>query len=220
MEAQGWIRLHRQFLGSRLFSRSGNTVKVALYIMLSANHRSGFVRGIEIKRGQCVRSLTQISDACGVSRKAARYAVAQMRTEGFISVDEPFGAQQGHRFSVANYDLYQAGEDDRGTGGLHEGVREGTTNKNKKNKEKTPIVPKGKRFIPPSLKEVIEYNNLHAATKNKQPIDAEAFLDHYTAKDWMIGKNKMKDWKAAVRTWFKDQPPATTDSDPLAGYLI
>ena len=32
-------------------------------------------------------------------------------------------------------------------------------------------------------------------------IDAEAFLDFYESKDWKIGKNKMKDWKAAVRTW-------------------
>jgi len=28
-------------------------------------------------------------------------------------------------------------------------------------------------------------------------------MDHYTAKGWMIGSNKMKDWKAAVRTWEK-----------------
>jgi hypothetical protein len=32
-------------------------------------------------------------------------------------------------------------------------------------------------------------------------IDAEAFIDFYSSKNWMIGKNKMKDWKAAVRTW-------------------
>jgi hypothetical protein len=32
-------------------------------------------------------------------------------------------------------------------------------------------------------------------------IDAEAFIDFYESKGWFIGKNKMKDWKAAVRTW-------------------
>jgi phage replication O-like protein O len=34
--------------------------------------------------------------------------------------------------------------------------------------------------------------------------DAERFVDHYAARGWMIGKNKMKDWKAAVRTWRKN----------------
>ena len=35
-------------------------------------------------------------------------------------------------------------------------------------------------------------------------IDAQAFVDFYASKGWMIGKNKMKDWKAAVRTWERD----------------
>ena len=34
-------------------------------------------------------------------------------------------------------------------------------------------------------------------------MDAQRFLDFYTAKGWMVGKNRMKDWKAAVRTWEK-----------------
>ena len=32
-------------------------------------------------------------------------------------------------------------------------------------------------------------------------MDASTFIDFYTSKGWMVGKNKMKDWKAAVRTW-------------------
>ena len=35
----------------------------------------------------------------------------------------------------------------------------------------------------------------------KKAIDAQQFIDFYEAKGWMIGKNKMKDWRAAVRTW-------------------
>jgi len=37
--------------------------------------------------------------------------------------------------------------------------------------------------------------------ERKNNIDYEHFYDWYESKDWMIGKNKMKDWKAAVRTW-------------------
>jgi len=34
-------------------------------------------------------------------------------------------------------------------------------------------------------------------------IDAERFIDFYTSKGWFVGRNKMKDWQAAVRNWHK-----------------
>jgi hypothetical protein len=55
-----------------------------------------------------------------------------------------------------------------------------------------------KRFTPPSVLEVKEY-----CTERANTIDAEKFVDHYTSNGWMVGKNHMKDWKAAVRTWEK-----------------
>lgn len=43
-------------------------------------------------------------------------------------------------------------------------------------------------------------------------VDAQRFIDFYEAKGWMIGKNKMKDWRAAVRTWMRrpDEPQKQT----------
>lgn len=55
---------------------------------------------------------------------------------------------------------------------------------------------KAKRFIPPSVEEVEQY-----CLERGNNIDAQSFIDFYESKGWMIGKNKMKDWKAAVRTW-------------------
>lgn len=45
--------------------------------------------------------------------------------------------------------------------------------------------------------------------ERKNHVDAEKWFDHYTSNGWMVGKNKMKDWKAAVRTWEKSSfdPP-------------
>ena len=54
----------------------------------------------------------------------------------------------------------------------------------------------GASFIHPSPIEVAEYGRSIGFT-----IDGQGFLDFYESKGWMIGKNKMKDWKAAVRTW-------------------
>lgn len=55
---------------------------------------------------------------------------------------------------------------------------------------------KGKRFTPPTVEEVREY-----VTSNNYNVDADNFVDFYESKGWLVGKNKMKDWKAAVRTW-------------------
>ena len=51
-------------------------------------------------------------------------------------------------------------------------------------------------FKKPTLDDVKSY-----CIERNNNIDADAFLDFYESKDWKIGKNKMKDWKAAVRTW-------------------
>lgn len=55
---------------------------------------------------------------------------------------------------------------------------------------------KRKPFVPPTVEEVREY-----CEQRKNKVNPEKFVNSYTAKGWMIGKTKMKDWKAAVRTW-------------------
>ena len=62
-------------------------------------------------------------------------------------------------------------------------------------------IPKKKRaspFQPPSLDLV----TLYVRDKNYH-VDPSSFIDFYESKGWMVGKNKMKDWKAAIRTWEK-----------------
>ncbi|MDD4971922.1 MAG: hypothetical protein PHT07_21050 [Paludibacter sp.] len=57
-----------------------------------------------------------------------------------------------------------------------------------------------KRFLPPTIDQVIEYCN-----ERQNNVDPVKWVDFYSSKGWMIGKNKMKDWKAAVRTWEKNK---------------
>jgi len=58
---------------------------------------------------------------------------------------------------------------------------------------------KKRRFTPPTLEEVKAY-----CSERGNQVDAERFVDYYTANGWKVGKNPMKDWKAAVRTWERD----------------
>ena len=52
------------------------------------------------------------------------------------------------------------------------------------------------RFIPPDVPEVKAY-----CMERGNNVDPERFVNFYEAKGWMVGKNKMKDWRAAVRNW-------------------
>jgi hypothetical protein len=62
---------------------------------------------------------------------------------------------------------------------------------NKESKEK-----KSTAFLPPSIDQVAEY-----CRERKNNVDPQMFIDFYESKGWMVGKSKMKDWKASVRTW-------------------
>lgn len=55
-------------------------------------------------------------------------------------------------------------------------------------------------FTPPTLQEVQEY-----VSEKGYKIDPERFIDFYQSKGWYVGKNKMKDWKSAVRNWSRSQ---------------
>ncbi len=52
------------------------------------------------------------------------------------------------------------------------------------------------RFAPPTPDEVSAY-----ALSAGLPVDGNRFVDFYASKGWKVGKNQMKDWQAAVRTW-------------------
>ena len=71
---------------------------------------------------------------------------------------------------------------------------------------------KRKRFTPPTVDEVREY-----CQSRNNGIDPEAFVDFYTSKGWMVGENRMKDWRAAVRTWESRNPDAKPKPKKLEG---
>jgi len=80
-------------------------------------------------------------------------------------------------------------------------VNEPTPNQEPRTTNQEPVTKEKKgRFTPPSIFELQEY--ISEKTLNADP---EAFIDFYESKGWMIGKNKMKSWKAAARTWSKRQ---------------
>ena len=83
----------------------------------------------------------------------------------------------------------------------------------------TPPPTRSKRFIPPTVDEVRAY-----CRERQNGVDPQRFVDYYSSNGWMVGKNKMKDWKAAVRTWEQKErqysrPAAPKSSNPFLDML-
>jgi hypothetical protein len=73
-----------------------------------------------------------------------------------------------------------------------------------------PQPPTGGKFKRPTIEQVREF-----CTERNNSVDPQAFIDFYDSKGWLIGKNPMKDWKAAVRTWERN----STTRKPSQGFF-
>ena len=77
------------------------------------------------------------------------------------------------------------------------------------NENKKEDIKEKRVFQTPTLSEIKDY-----ILEKHYQVDAERFFDFYSSKGWMIGKNKMKDWRASVRTWARSdrqQPSPVAD---------
>lgn len=72
------------------------------------------------------------------------------------------------------------------------------------------IKKKSTTFKPPTVEEVKEY-----CAERGNNVDPEKFVDFYASKGWLVGKAKMKDWKACVRTW--ERSDAKKPKETLVG---
>ena len=76
---------------------------------------------------------------------------------------------------------------------------------------------KSKKFVPPSLEEVVAY-----CQERENNVDPRRFLAHYEASGWMRGKTRITDWRACVRTWERQSAgePSAEETRRVSGYHI
>ena len=187
---EGWIKLHRKLIEWEWYSDK-NVKALFLHCLLKANIKDKKWKGVDIKKGQFFTSISNLAFELDMTIKQIRIAMKKLESTGETASK---GASNGTLITICNYDIYQ-------TSGQVEGQAEGQTRgkpgasqgqqlkNNKKEKNE-------KNIIPPPKKLVTEY-----CEKRKNNVDIEKWYNHYEAKGWMIGKNKMKDWQAAIRTW-------------------
>jgi hypothetical protein len=69
------------------------------------------------------------------------------------------------------------------------------------------ITYSNKRFKKPTVQDIDIY-----CSERQNKVDAFAFYDFYESKGWKVGKNKMKDWRAAIRNWERREQKKPTMS--------
>ena len=187
----GWIKLHRQILEWEWYS-DNNCFRVFLHLLLKANHKEKRFKGIELKVGSIVTSRDLLARETGLSSQQVRTALNKLiSTNEITSVT----SSQGTILQIVSYEKYQIVTSEI-TNEQPTSNQQVTTNKN---------VKKENKFIIPTFNDVLEY-----CMQNNLDVDGVKFINFYESKGWMVGKNKMKDWKAAIRTWVKPESKAQT----------
>lgn len=182
-------------------------------------------------RGQYPASVRFLAKKWGRSEQWVRTFIGKLKRKGMVSVDNSQGTSV---ITLLNFEKYND-TDDKGNNTpnntpsntpnvvnisdlqeyvthlvtqqiTHLAQNQHTPNTNNKKeeeyKETTPkgVAKKPSKFIPPTVEEVVEY-----IREKGYQVDADRFVNFYESKGWYVGKNKMKNWRAAVATWQKNE---------------
>jgi len=205
----GWIKLHRKIMDNPLYlSEPFTRMQAWIDLLLLANHKEGFfyVRGnkVVVGRGQVGTSSRTLASRWQWSRGKVERFLKDLENDNQI---EPQKNNVITLISICNYDDYQNTEPQTEPQTSHrQTTDEPQTDRNKNDKKEKNVnndnnrdkAETDKRFAPPSIDEVNSY-----ISEKGYSVDAESFVAFYTSKNWFVGKNKMKDWHAAVVTWEK-----------------
>lgn len=200
---KGWIALHRKLLDWEWWD-DHNTTRIFIYLLLKANHKDKKWKGIPVKRGQLITGLSTLHKVTGISVQSIRTSLKRLKSTGEITDKS---TNQYRLITICRYDDYQnignqvtSQVTGKPTINQQSTNNQLTTNNNVNNvnnvNNKYRGKKKDKKFKKPTVEEVKKYCEERGNT-----INAENFVDFYESKGWKVGKNSMKDWKAAVRTW-------------------
>lgn len=167
--------------------------------------------------GRCFPGIDRLAFECGLGRNTVMRSIKKLEDNGLISTRKKLGASTHYTFNMtlqADSNQSQRGtsepvpeshQSQSGTSPTQSPDQSQRVTKpvpqwDPNHKEPEVTVNKHRtRFTRPDIDEVKSY-----CLERGNQVDPERFIDHYTANGWKVGKNSMKDWKAAVRTWEKN----------------
>lgn len=207
--AEGWIKIHRKLQSNPIWSNSRMPFDYRsawIDLLMMANHRDSEVivdyESMTVKRGQLLTSTRQLGERWKWGKDRVCKYLRLLETQKMVTKSS---TTRWTLLTIVKYDDFQCDADTGKDTEQTEDRHGSATNKNIKNEKNNNIyINNNRAFQKPSLEEVKAY-----CLERNNNVDPEAFVNFYESKGWMVGKNKMKDWKAAVRTWEKSRKVAS-----------
>lgn len=142
----------------------------------------------------CWASNQYIADFCQCSSTKVSTSISNLVKLGYLQIQSFDGRTRRLKSRLSNFErqTFKKSEAD------FQNLKETNTTTNPGTNTRNNM------FTPPNIEDVKAY-----CQERKNNVDPERFIDFYSSKGWMIGKNHMKDWKAAVRTWERNKQPQT-----------
>lgn len=221
MALTGFVKLYRSLLDWEWHDDPA-TFTVFVHLLLMANYEPREWRGIHIARGQVVTGRKSLAEQTGLSEQSVRTALNHLKSTGEITIES---TNRHSLISVVNYGKIQD-MTSISTNALTANLtsdqptanQPSTTtkevNKLRRTKKNEEECCSRKRFTPPTVDEVQAY-----CTERGNRVDAQRFVDFYASKGWLVGKSKMRDWRAAVRNWERREESGAASQGAHSGGL-
>lgn len=199
---KGWISIYRSICDHWVWKKDKvyDHAHAWIDLLLDANHedRKIVINGklTVIHRGQKWTSTRTLAKRWGWGKDRVDRFLKLLESDEMLRME---CTKNGTLLTLVNYDNFQGQCDTNETPSRHgrdSNETRSRQNNNYNNENNENNVISLRRFTPPTRSEIVSY-----CLESGHKIDADAFIDFYSSKNWMVGKNKMKDWKAAVRNW-------------------
>ena len=106
--SEGWVKLHRKLIKWEWYKDS-NMLHLFIHLLISANHKPGKWRGINIKRGQLITGRKSLSEQTGLSLQTIRTCLNRLKSTTEITIKS---TNKYSVITICNYDDYQIKEND------------------------------------------------------------------------------------------------------------
>lgn len=211
----GWIKQHRKIKEHWLYTEKRKFSKFEAWmdILLTVNYApmKTVIKNklIEVNRGESILSLDSWAKQWGWNKSSVIRFLEMLRKDGMIVIKNETITT---RLTVCNYETYQ---DERNANETRlkrkRNANETETEliKEREEEQQEQEQEKQKRFVKPNRDDVRAY----MIELNMSDL-SQRFVDYYESNGWRVGRNAMKDWKAAVRTWKQqnNEKTKTTES--------
>jgi hypothetical protein len=180
---------------------------------LSANAKLlyGEITCLTNENGFCFATNRYFADLYDKSKVTISKWISELVSSGYLSSSYTY--KEGSKEIDKRYiSILKGGIKENLKGGIKENFKDNNTSINNTSIIKEKIIKRN--FVVPSVSEIKDY----CLVRDNQ-INAEQFYDFYQSKGWMVGKTKMKDWKAAIRNWERNRTKSEKGISKIHSHL-